>query len=220
MFRYKLLPMKRLSWLSLYVFGLLWALLLTGCVSMPPGNTMNACQIFWEYPAWYQASKTVQTRWHVPISVQLAIINQESHFRANAAPPRERLLWIILWKRPTTAYGYSQALDDTWKHYQQETHHARTSRSEFADAVDFIGWYATKAHQRLHIPRTNAYRLYLAYHEGLDGYKHKTYLTQPWLMDVAHKVQDIAWLYRKQIVQCQYSLDHMPTKSAWWHIWP
>jgi len=51
----------------------------------------------------------------------MAIIRQESSFQADAQPPRSRILWIIPGPRPSSAYGYSQALDGTWDWYRQAT---------------------------------------------------------------------------------------------------
>ena len=53
------------------------------------------------------------------------------------------------------------------------------------------------------IPRSDAYSLYLAYHEGIGGYKRKTYLQKPWLIQVAHKVKARSQLYQAQLNQCR-----------------
>jgi hypothetical protein len=37
----------------------------------------------------------------------------------------------------------------------------------------------------LGISRRDAYRQYLAYHEGQGGYKHRTYEKKPWLIKVS-----------------------------------
>ena len=69
--------------------------------------------------------------------------------------------------------------------------------------MDFIGWYANQAHRRAGIPRSNAYDLYLAYHEGIGGYQRKTYLRKAWLMPVARKVANRAQTYRSQLAYCR-----------------
>ncbi len=144
----------------------------------------------------------VQRRWHVPVAVQMAIIHQESKFNATAKPPRTKLLWFIPWSRPSTAYGYSQALNSTWELYRKSDGSFWASRENFSDGVDFIGWYANQAHRRAHIPRDNAYDLYLAYHEGVGGYQRKTYLQKKWLIQVAHKVSARAQIYKAQLARC------------------
>lgn len=177
-------------------------LTLTACVTAPPRDINHVCHIFKQYPRWYRDVKSVERRWHVPVSVQMAIIHQESKFDGEAQPPRTKLLWIIPWRRPTSAYGYSQALNGTWRLYQKSHHRFWASRDSFGDAVDFIGWYAAQAHHRAGIPRNDPYRLYLAYHEGVTGYMRRTYLRKPWLIQVAHKVSAREKLYRAQLMRC------------------
>ncbi len=180
-----------------------------------PSDVNNICQIFKQYPGWYWDTEDVYTRWRVPISVQMAIIYQESKFHPIAKPPRTKLLWVIPWKRPSSAYGYTQALDGTWESYVKSSGNYLASRSSFKDSVDFIGWYAYKAHKRAGISRNDAYRLYLAYHEGVGGYQRKTYLSKPWLVKVAHKVSRQSTLYDKQLASCRTSLERKP----WYRFW-
>lgn len=198
---------KPLIILALVVF-------LTGCAPAPPRDQLNVCSIFFEYPQWYWAAQKSRQRWGVPISVQMAIIHEESHFRADAKPARTKLLGFIPWARPTTAEGYAQAVNDTWRHYLIDTRRNRASRSSFDAASDFIGWFAYRAHRRMGISRDNAYALYLAYHEGMIGYQERTYLKKPWLITIARKVQGMADRYRAQLLQCQSRLP----KHHWWNF--
>lgn len=181
------------------------ALCLTGCMSISrqPSDVSNICKIFHENPHWYRATKSVERRWRVPVHVQMAIVHQESHFVSNARPPRRKLMAVIPWSRPTTAYGYSQALNGTWALYRKSDGGYFASRTNFYDAVDFIGWYANQAARRAGIPRSNAYALYLAYHEGIGGYQRKTYLRKGWLRPVARKVANRAQIYRSQLAYCR-----------------
>ena len=192
-------------------FILLASVVLVGCVSQPPTDVNNICHIFRQYPKWYADTLDVQRRWHVPVAIQMAIVHQESKFDARAKPGRTKLLWIIPWKRPSTAYGYAQALDGTWALYKRSNGGLFSSRNDFADGVDFIGWYANEANKRAGIPRNNAYELYLAYHEGIGGYQNKTYLKKKWLIPVAHKVNTRAQIYQAQLATCKKSL----TTHAW-----
>lgn len=183
--------------------SLLFSLLLISCVKQPPANIENVCHIFKEYPQWYRDAKDVERRWKVPVPVQMAIVHQESKFRASAKPPRGKLLWIIPWKRPSTAYGYAQALNGTWREYKRNNGGLFSSRDSFGDGVDFIGWYANGAYRKAGVPRYDAYSLYLAYHEGVGGYQRKTYLQKPWLISVARKVKAKSQLYAAQLNSCQ-----------------
>lgn len=182
-------------------------LLLAACASHPPSDLNNVCNIFREYPSWYTHAKDVERRWKVPVPVQMAIIHQESKFNAHAKPPRSKLLGFIPWKRPTTATGYAQALHGTWKEYKRNNGGFLSSRHSFSDGVDFIGWYANQANRRAGINRSDAYSLYLAYHEGVGGYQRKTYLRKAWLPPVARKVQARSQLYAMQLNSCQRSLN-------------
>ena len=132
----------------------------------------------------------------------MAIIHQESKFDAAATPERTKLLWVIPWSRPSTAYGYTQALRSTWAEYKRTSRGAWASREDFSDAVDFIGWYANQAYVKAGISRDNAQQLYLAYHEGIGGYQRQTYLKKSWLMQVAKKVEARSQIYQAQLYRC------------------
>ena len=80
-------------------------------------------------------------------------------------------------------------------------------RNSFADATDFVGWYSEQAHRRAGIAKYDAYRLYLAYHEGWTGYSRGTYRSKPWLMAVARKVQYRAVTYQRQLGYCKADLE-------------
>ena len=188
-------------------------ILISGCVTQPPPRDVNnLCGIFKQYPRWYHDAKDVERRWRVPVTVQMAIIHQESKFDANAQPERTKLLWIIPWSRPSTAYGYSQALRGTWALYKQSRGGVFATRDDFGDGVDFVGWYANEAYKRARISRKNTYKLYLAYHEGIGGYQQKTYLRKPWLVAVAHKVSAREKIYRAQMASC--SIVHQSTERS------
>lgn len=192
------------------------ACLLSACASSganshsrkPKGPTAssNACTLFHNHPNWYWEALSTYNRWGVPISVQMAIMQRESDFQAGAKPPSGTAMGFIPWGNITSAYGYAQAVDGSWADYQRETGRYNTHRDKFGDASDFVGWYCNKANKKLGIPLSNAYELYLAYHEGLVGYAHQTYANKPWLLDVANTVQNRAHQYRIQISQCKYSL--------------
>ena len=197
------------------LIGLIFiSICLSGCVTPPPKRINNLCSVFKEYPKWYWASQDVQKKWGVPISVQMAIMHQESTFNSSAKPPRQRLLGIIPWLRPTSAFGYSQATNASWRAYQKSTGHSSANRDSFTDALDFIGWYANQAHMRDNIAKGNPYQLYLAYHEGIGGYAKRTYSSKKWLIDVAHKVDSRAWSYHHQLTSCH---DSLPQRH-WWNF--
>ena len=103
----------------------------------------------------------------------MSFVHQESSYKANAKPEREKVLGFIPWLRPSSASGYSQALTKTWEDYKDETGNTRASRKNFNDSADFIkGWYASKGYYQ-GFDKQDARSLYLAYHEGYGGFEKK-----------------------------------------------
>ena len=190
---------------------LLLSMLLTSCASSPPEDVDDICKIFSEHPRWYWATLDTEVNWGVSPAIQMAIMHQESKFDRHARPPRQWLLGVIPWFRPSTAYGYAQVLETTWKDYLKFTG-ARRSRADFESASDFIGWYMNNAQKRIPLDLTNANDLYLAYHEGAGGVLRKTYQSKPWLVKVAEKVNKKSESYQKQLAVCQQDL---PKKTLW-----
>ena len=86
---------------------------LASCVSSPPEDPDNLCRIFMDKRSWYKAAIQTEKKWELPPFVLIAFVFQESSFNSNAKPDREKLFGIIPWLRPSTAKGYSQALDET-----------------------------------------------------------------------------------------------------------
>ena len=109
---------KRATLTKVTVVLLMFMLGLTGCVSKPPKNTDNICDIFREKGGWYKAAKRSQDKWGVRISINMAIMHQESRFKSRAKPPRKKILGFIPGPRPSSSYGYSQAKTATWDWYQ------------------------------------------------------------------------------------------------------
>ena len=178
---------------------------LQSCMTKPPQNPDNICLIFEEKKSWYKAAINAEMRWKIPPYVLMSFVYQESSFKADAKPERDKLLWVIPWKRKSTAEGYSQALNMTWDDYKDETGNSRASRRNFKDSADFIGWYASKGYYQ-GFDRLDARSLYLAYHEGYGGFKKKTYRKKPWLIKVADRVQTRSTKYQQQYWGCAKEL--------------
>lgn len=189
-------------------FYLVAAVLLASCASAPPSNTNNICSIFLEKNGWYASAKSAERRWSAPIPVQLAIINQESSFVDDARPARVRFLGIPLW-RPTTAYGFGQATDQTWESYVQKTGNSGADRDDFEDAVDFVGWYMHQSAVKLGLGKHDGYNHYLAYHEGHAGFKKGSWRSKPALQNAARKVAATASRYLRQLNACKAELERI-----------
>ncbi len=191
----------------LQVVWLMLVLLLAGCASGPPKNINDACAMLQEKDNWYEYANDSFKKWGVPVHVQLAIIYQESRFRAEALAPDDTLLGFIPWGQVTSAYGYAQVLDSTWEWYMKSTGNWGADRDDFEDVTDFIGWYGNYSHKKLGISKWDAYNQYLAYHEGHGGWLRKSYRKKPWLIKVAKKVKRRADRYAAQIRRCKDDLD-------------
>ena len=102
------------------VFLLISLLILYSCSSIPK-NTADGCSIFSERYLWYKHAKKTEQKWGTPIYVQLAIIKMESDFDWLAKPNRQKIFKVIPYKRPSSSFGYSQAVKKTWELYKTET---------------------------------------------------------------------------------------------------
>ena len=189
------------------VLAVLLPLLMSACVSSPPDNPSNVCSIFEDRRSWYKAANRAEQRWGVPVAVNMAILYQESSYRGRAKPPRRYYFGFIPGPRPSNAYGYAQALDGTWNDYKVAAGKWGARRSNFGDAVDFVGWYNDNSNRINGIPKHDAYGLYLAYHEGNGGYSRGTYRSKDWLLEAASNVQANADRYAAQLQGCRRDLE-------------
>lgn len=189
-------------------------LILASCVTTPPASPDNLCRIFKEKGDWYKAAKRSEKKWGVPMQIQMAIIHQESGFRGRAKPPRKRFLGLIPTVRPSSAFGYAQVKDGTWDWYRDKSGNGFASRANFADAIDFVGWYGEQSQKMVGISKWDAKNQYLAYHEGHGGYRKKSYRKKAWLVKVADKVKRRADNYGAQLKGCRDELD------SGWDLWP
>ncbi|HEY6130565.1 MAG TPA: transglycosylase SLT domain-containing protein [Halioglobus sp.] len=197
---------------------ILLLLLLVGvsaCTTSPPRDIDNICAIFQEKEDWYDDAADAQDAWGSAIPVMMAIIYQESRFQAEARPPRKMIFGVIPWLRPSSAYGYSQAKTTTWDEYQHDAGRFGADRNDFANAIDFVGWYNQQSQKRCAIPLQNTYGLYLAYHEGHGGYNRATYLKNASLMTVARKVESRANNYQAQLINCESKLERSKGFFDW-----
>lgn len=198
------------------ILALLMMSTLVACVAAPPRNPDNLCAIFLEKDGWYQDAKTATQRWGTPIAVQLAIIDQESGYRSDVKPPRTRLLWIIPWRRPSSAYGYTQALDSTWALYQKKSGQGGADRDDFGDSVDFVAWYVARSYKLLGLSKDDAYSNYLAYYTGWTGYRRGDYRNNSRLLRSARRVRARAARYTRQLAGCRKKLEERLNDSWFW----
>ena len=177
---------------------------LSACSSIPK-NASNSCSIFEEKYLWYKHAKKTEKKWGTPVYLQLAIIKIESSFDRFAKPPRQKLFKVVPFKRPSSSFGYSQAVKGTWKQYKEETGNKFATRSRFKDSVDFVGWYTNKTEKILKVSKKDAFKQYIAYHEGWGNYKN--YKNNKKVINLAKRVEKQSIIYKQQLSECKNSLS-------------
>lgn len=181
-------------------------LALSACASAP-SRINDVCAVFDQRDGWINnwrsAAERTERKYGVPVPVLMATVRKESGFKGNARPPRRKLLGFIPWKRQSSAYGYSQALDGTWAQYVAESGNFTARRSNFADAMDFVGWYHSKTADGYGVAKSDAYNLYLAYYLGWTGYKRGDWRSNPGIRSYARSTDDMAKRYAAQLRQCR-----------------
>lgn len=181
------------------------ALAVAGCATapQPPAEQIaDACLLLKDNRDWYKALRASAKDWGAPMGLQLAIMKQESAFDAKARPAREGGFLFIPGKRPSSAYGYSQALETTWETYKRDTGNSGADRHSFRDSSDFIGWYVNQTGKKAGVGQYDYKAHYLAYHEGQNGYLKGTYRGKKWLVQTADRVAGQAARYESQISSC------------------
>jgi len=182
-------------------------LFLSSCSSVPK-HPQNACKIFGEHYFWYKSAKKSSEKYGAPIHIILAFVNKESGFNRWAKPKRTKLFKIIPYKRPSSSFGYSQAVKKTWQLYKTETNSPLALRTRFRDSVMFIGWYISKTNKINNISMDDSYRQYLNYYLGWGSYAKKTYKTDKKAIILAKKVEKQAKVYKAQLLECQKSFEN------------
>ena len=190
---------------NLYLLILLF--FITACSSVPK-YPQNACKIFSQKYLWYKSAKKSSDTYGAPIHIILAFVNKESGFNRWAKPKRNKLFKIVPYKRPSSSFGYSQAVNKTWELYKTETNNPLALRTRFKDSVMFIGWYMNKTKKINKVPMNDSYRQYLNYYLGWGNYAKKAYNKDKKAVIFAKKVQEQSKIYKKQLVTCQKSLNN------------
>ncbi|MBA1337755.1 MAG: hypothetical protein FD545_000339 [Pelagibacterales bacterium] len=190
---------KSLLYLFIYLF-------ISACSSIPK-YPQNACKIFGENYLWYKSVKKSSEKYGAPIHIILAFVNKESGFNRWAKPKRTKLFKIVPYKRPSSSFGYSQAVNKTWELYKTETENPLALRARFKDSVMFIGWYIKKTNKINKIPLNDPYRQYLNYYLGWGNYSKEIYKTDKKSILFAKKVEKQSKIYKKQLKDCKKSLD-------------
>jgi hypothetical protein len=159
-------------------------------------DKMGACEILAQHSSWKKSLKTAQDKYNLPPAFAMAIIYQESKFDANAK------------SKYSSAYGYAQAVDGTWKHFQEDVK-SNAKRNNFDDSVQFIGWYMSQLSKSLKLRMTDSKNLYMAYMLGATGfkrYKSGTFKNKAKIQEdkkIAEKVSNYTRVYQSQFKNCK-----------------
>ena len=100
---------------------------------------------------------------------------------------------------------YKDSLEYRVKVYKKETGKKLATRTRFKDSVDFIGWYTNKSQSLLKISQKDAFKQYIAYHEGWGNYKN--YKNNKKVINLAKKVEAQSNVYKKQLNKCVSKLN-------------
>jgi len=190
------------AWLAPVVVAVGGACLALACANLPPHELDDLCAIFGQKTEWRAAALRAEERWGTPVPVLMAVLHQESRFRARAQPDWRFVLGVVPLGPASSAYGYGQVKEATWDDYRRLARRPEARRDRFADVVDFVGWYADLIERVTGVAKQDAYHLYLAYHEGPAGFERRSFEGKPWLLGVARKVEERAVLYGRQQGQC------------------
>ena len=167
---------------------------LASCSSVPK-HPSNACKIFSEKYLWYKHIKKSSEVYGAKTHIILAFVKKESGFNRWAKPKRTKLFKIIPYKRPSSSFGYSQAVEKTWELYKQETNNPLALRTRFKDSAMFIGWYMSKTNKINKIPFNDSYRQYLNYYLGWGSYAKKTYKADKKAIIFARSVETVSYTH-------------------------
>lgn len=180
---------------------------IVGCSVAPkaPEFQNDICKIFEEHPNWYVDAVDMEEKWGTPISLAMSFVKYESAFVSNARPIKKdekgnKIGYL------SSAYGYAQALDGTWGDFKKITRR-RVARTDFGDALQFIGWYTSLSNEELNFDYSDVYNHYLAYHEGRGGYARGRHKGKSFLLNYAKKVAKQAQIYEEQLAFCQSDLE-------------
>ena len=172
-----------------YFVVTLFCLLLNFSETTKIDTNAGVCEILKQHPNWRKSLKQAQAKYRLEPAFVMALIYQESRFDANAK------------NKYSSAYGYAQVIDGTWKHFQQQIK-SNAKHNNFDDSVEFIGWYMAQLSKILNIKMTDYSNLYTAYMLGATGFKRYRASTFKNHAKIALKVKDYTNLYKSQLRKC------------------
>ena len=163
----------------------------------------NACSILKAKRSWERAVSRTEKKWGISPGMQLSFIMTESNFRPRAKTSKTYLWGVFPTGRLSSAFGYAQAIDSTWDRYKKSSGNRFSSRTSFADSVDFIGWYVIESKRKVGLPKTDVFNQYLSYHQGHRGFLSGAYKNKPNLLKAARRTATNAKKFDSQLTKCR-----------------
>ena len=179
-------------------------LTVSSCSLIPSKHMLqsDACSIIDAKRSWKSALLRSQAKWKISPGMQLSFILTESNFRPRAKTQKKYFLGVFPNGRLSSAFGYAQVIDATWEEYQKKSGNRFSSRTDFSDSVDFVGWYANETSRKLNISKSDVFNQYLAYHQGHQGFKRGAYKNKPNLLKAAQRTKNNARKFNNQLKNC------------------
>ena len=147
----------------------------------------NACSVLNAHEGWDEALKNANEKYHVSAGAIMAIIDQESRFKANA--------------HNGPYLGYSQASPQTWSWFLRSSKIGAKPRTDFAASAMFVGWHFNAMHDKLGISLSNVKSQYLAYKLGVGGYMKGGSASAN---AIASKISRRAAMFNEQLDDCGF----------------
>ncbi len=142
----------------------------SGPVLLAPsqGHAQNRdpCALLAARDGWRTILSEVEARWGVSPGAVLAVIDQESRFRADARGAGAS------GANPTRNFGYAQANIRTWNAFLRGANwQGSSSRTDFEASAHFVGWHFAVLGRRNGLALTDVAGNYLVYKMGEGGYR-------------------------------------------------
>lgn len=142
----------------------------SGPVLLAPsqGHAQNRdpCALLAARDGWRTILSDVEARWGVSPGAVLAVIDQESRFRADARGAGAG------GANPTRNFGYAQANIRTWNAFLRGANwQGSSSRTDFEASAHFVGWHFAVLGRRNGLALTDVAGNYLVYKMGEGGYR-------------------------------------------------
>lgn len=148
----------------------LYLALMAGAVLLAPSpaqaQNRDPCALLAAREGWRTILSDVEARWGVSPGAVLAVIDQESRFRADARGAGAS------GANPTRNFGYAQANIRTWNAFLRGANwQGSSSSTDFEASAHFVGWHFAVLGRRNGLALTDVAGNYLVYKLGEGGYR-------------------------------------------------